>query len=124
MYRTIKIIVSIIIVISLINIFPIKSFSSDWIGDANNFINAGTGEVGVDQTTLKVASNDIYNMLSSIGMVISVVVGIVLGIIYMMSSAVDKAKVKESLMPYLIGSFVIFGAFGIWKIFINTLDVM
>ena len=54
-------------------------------------------------------------------MVLSVIVGIALGIIYMMSSAVNKAEVKEKLIPFLIGSFVIFGAFGIWKIAINTL---
>ena len=54
-------------------------------------------------------------------MIITVVVGVILGIIYMMASAVDKAKVKETIIPYLIGSVVIFGAFGIWKIAINTL---
>ena len=107
----------------LINYFPIKSFA-DWVGDAESFLDAGDGTVAIDREQLHNASNDIYNMLTSIGMIISVIVGIILGIIYMMSSATDKAKVKESLMPYLVGSFVIFGAFGIWKILINTLDVM
>lgn len=123
MHKTIKVFISVIIFIMLINYFPIKSFA-DWVGDAESFLDAGDGTVAIDREQLHNASNDIYNMLTSIGMIISVIVGIILGIIYMMSSATDKAKVKESLMPYLVGSFVIFGAFGIWKILINTLDVM
>lgn len=122
-----KFFIIIILVILLINIFPSKAFS-DWVGDAENFLGAGKKDDDNDKTTVAInqellndASSDIYNMLSSIGMIISVIVGIILGIIYMMSSAVDKAKVKESLTPYLVGSFVIFGAFGIWKIVINTL---
>lgn len=121
MYKIVKKLISTIIVILVINIFPIYSFSSDWVGDARDFINSGNGSVAIEQEKLHEASNSIYNMISSIGMIISVIVGIILGIIYMMSSAIEKAKVKESLMPYLIGTFVIFGAFGIWKIVINTL---
>ena len=123
--KILKIFKIIVLFIILINIFPIKVLSSDWVGDADNFLQASKRDEGatlaIDQEKLHDASNGIYNMLSSVGMIISVVVGIILGIIYMMSSATDKANVKESLIPYLIGSFVIFGAFGIWKILINTL---
>lgn len=125
--KLLKLFTIIIIAVLLINIFPSKAFS-DWVGDAENFLGAGKNDeennktiVGINQELLNEASSNIYNILSSIGMIISVIVGLILGIIYMMSSAVDKAKVKESLMPYLVGSFVIFGAFGIWKIVINTL---
>ena len=130
--KLIKIFMFMLLIIFLLNIFTVKVFSAgdtsqeqdyDWVSGAQTFIDAGNGgEVGINGEKLKSASDDIFNVFSSIGMIISVVVGIVLGIIYMMSSAVDKAKVKESLIPYLIGSFVIFGAFGIWKLVINTFN--
>lgn len=116
-----KIFIIIILFILIISIFSINVFGS-WVDDADNFLKKSDGTVGVNETELKSASSEIYNMLTSIGMIISVIVGLILGIIYMMSSAVDKAKVKESILPFLIGSAVIFGAFGIWKLVINTLS--
>ena len=43
-------------------------------------------------------------------------VGTIIGIQFMLASAEDKAKVKEALVPYIIGCVVIFGAFTIWSI--------
>lgn len=43
-------------------------------------------------------------------------VGTIIGIQFMLASAEDKAKVKEALIPYIIGCAVIFGAFTIWSI--------
>lgn len=37
----------------------------------------------------------------------------------MVASAEDKAKVKEALIPYIVGCIVIFGAFTIWSIAVN-----
>ena len=34
-------------------------------------------------------------------------------------SADEKAKVKESLMPFVAGCVVVFGAFTIWKVAVN-----
>lgn len=121
-----KILLKILIILTLLtittSILPSISYcDDDWVGQADGFLNKADDSIGIDKGKIKEASDDIYNMLTSIGMIISVIVGIALGIIYMMTSAVDKAKVKETLFPYLIGSFIIFGAFGIWKIVINTL---
>lgn len=98
-----------------------KTVTGDWLTAAEKFLNA-SGSPSIEDSKLKGVSDDIYNMLSSIGMIISVVVGLILGITFMMASADDKAKVKEALIPYLVGCFVIFGAFGIWKIVINTFN--
>lgn len=117
--KILKIVALICIFFIIISIFPNRS-SADWVGDAQNFIESGGGTATVNNDKLKNASNSIYNLLSSIGMIISVVVGIVLGITFMMASAEDKAKVKEALIPYIVGCVVVFGAFGIWKIVINT----
>lgn len=117
--KILKIVTLICIFFIIISIFPNRS-SGDWVGDAQNFIGAGGGTATIDNNKLKRASDSIYNLLSSTGMIISVIVGIVLGITFMMASAEDKAKVKEALIPYIVGCVVVFGAFGIWKIVINT----
>ena len=107
----------------IVSIFPNKVFSS-WVDDAKSFLGAADKTVNLNGDKLESASNDIYNLLSSIGMIIAVVVGIILGITYMLVAAEEKAKVKESLIPYVIGCIVIFGAFGIWKLLINIFKVL
>lgn len=47
------------------------------------------------------------------------IVGIIIGIQFLIASAEDKAKVKEALVPYIVGCIVIFGAFTIWSIAVN-----
>lgn len=50
------------------------------------------------------------------------IVGIIIGIQFMVASAEDKAKVKEALVPYVIGCIVIFGAFTIWSTVVNIMQ--
>lgn len=93
------------------------------IEGGKNFIEAGKNQQSkIDGTNLQTASDTLYNMLLAIGIVIAVIVGIYLGIKFMISSAEDKAKVKESLIPYIAGCVVIFGAFIIWKLVILLLN--
>lgn len=113
-------IISIFLII--VSVFPNITLCS-WVDDAGKFLDASKGvDIGIKKEKLDEASDDIFNMLSSIGMVIAVIVGMILGITFMVTSADEKAKVKESLMPYIIGCIVIFGAFGIWKIMVNTFN--
>lgn len=116
----IKFLFIIMIFVIMVSVFPNDIFAA-WTDDAQSFLRASGGEdVGIDQTKLNDASSDIYNTLTSIGMVISVIVGLVLGIKFMLSNTEEKAKVKEALVPYIVGCVVIFGAFGIWKLIIKT----
>lgn len=39
---------------------------------------------------------------------------------FIISSAEGKAKVSETLVAYIAGCFVVFGAFGIWRFAVNT----
>lgn len=92
------------------------------LNEGQSFIDAGKNEGSkIDSTNLQAASNTLYNMLLAIGIVIAVIVGMYLGVKFMFSSAEDKAKVKESLIPYIAGCVVIFGAFIIWKLAILLL---
>ena len=56
----------------------------------------------------------------AIGIVVMLLVGTIIGIQFMVASAEDKAKVKETLVPYVIGCVVIFGAFAIWKLAVTV----
>ena len=53
---------------------------------------------------------------SDLGIIIAILVGMFLGIKYMMGSIEEKAELKETLIAYVVGCIVIFGAFGIWKL--------
>lgn len=54
--------------------------------------------------------NQIITILTTIGIVISVIILIVLGLKYMMGSAEEKAEYKKTMMPYIIGAACIFAA--------------
>lgn len=60
--------------------------------------------------TFKDAGSSIVSILTSIGIVISVIVLAVLGIKYMLGSVAERAEYKKTLMPYFIGAMLTFGA--------------
>lgn len=91
----------------------------DVISQGDSFINAGKGQEKIDTDALKTTSDDIYNILFTIAIVLAVAVGMVIGIQFMIGGAAEQAKVKETLIPYVIGVFVVFASFTIWKIAVN-----
>ena len=94
--------------------------SMGWYDGARSFITSADSDIKIDSASLNKPSSEVYNILTSFGMIVAVAVGLVLGIQYMISGAEEKAEVKQTLLPYMIGCIVTFGAFGIWKILINT----
>ena len=58
----------------------------------------------------------------TIGVFVAFIMIAIMGIKFMMQSTEEKAQIKESLMPFLIGLIVTFGAFSIWKIAISILS--
>ena len=52
----------------------------------------------------------IMGIVNTVGVVVAVVILMVLGIKYMMGSAEEKAEYKKTMMPYIIGAVLIFGA--------------
>ena len=110
--------------ILLISIFPSTRVSasslSEAIGGADDFINHGiqNQSPAIDEGNLSNMSDMLYNAL----LVIAVIVGLVIAIQFMTGSVGERAKVKETLIPYVAGCIVIFGAFGIWKLVVNILS--
>lgn len=61
-------------------------------------------------TEIKEVGNKLVGILRTVGIVISVVIMIVIGIKYMMGSASEKAEYKKTMIPYVVGAVLLFGA--------------
>ena len=119
--------VIIIVILSIISSFNYKIYATHTVDSvmegAQDFLNKGKDGLGqIDDGTLQSTSDFIFNLLLAIALVVAVIIGIVIGIQFMTASVEEKAKVKESLMPYVVGCVVVFGAFGIWKLAITILS--
>lgn len=117
-----KLIISLMMSILIIGIFcPQSSYAiGNIISDGKNFLEQGESPYDrIDRDSLESTSNDIYNVLLAFAIVIAVIVAMILGIQFMWASADEKAKVKESLMPFIVGCIVVFGSFTIWKVAVN-----
>lgn len=68
-----------------------------------NGIYEGTGGI-------KTLGNQIIGIITTIGIVVSVVVLVILGIKYMIGSAEEKAEYKKTMIPYIIGAILVFAA--------------
>lgn len=99
-----------------------RSTIDETISSAKDFITSADTSGTFDEDVLKKNASLIYNIFFSVGMVISVGVGVALGVQFMFSSTEGQAKVKEMLLPYVIGCFILFGAFGIWRIVILVIE--
>ena len=79
-----------------------------------------TGSTGGNaQTNVTNIGNQIIGVITTVGVVVAVVVLLVLGIKYMMGSASEKAEYKKTMIPYLVGAILIFGASAITKVVIS-----
>ena len=68
-----------------------------------------------DTDGLQGVGANIVNIITTVGIIVAVVVLLVLGIKYMMGSAAEKAEYKKTMIPYLVGAVLIFGAAAIAK---------
>lgn len=64
----------------------------------------------------------IVSWLTGIGMAVSVIVLLILGIKYMIGSAEEKAEYKKTMIPYLIGAALVFGASFIANVVYNLFN--
>lgn len=106
---------------------------TDWrnvFGLGDRFINQGRiekdnvekNELTIDEEQIHIKTSNMFNILLTIGIALTVIIGGILGIKFISASAEDKAKIKESFIPYVVGCVVIYGAFGIWALVVNVLN--
>ena len=118
----IKVVLSILFITILFNIFclPKSHAVGDLFAQGKNFLGHGKSvNQTINTTELKNTSDYIYNALLAIAVMTAIVVAMVIGIQFMAASADEKAKVKEAILPFIVGCIVVFGAFAIWKIAVN-----
>lgn len=119
-----------VIIFTVLSIFTIYTHSvqasslSDAIGGADDFIQSGVDDDSpvISEDNLQGMSNMLYNTLLVIATIIAVIVGLAIAIQFMTGSVGERAKIKETLIPYITGCIVIFGAFGIWKLVVSILS--
>ena len=89
----------------------------DIMNNGNSFLNAGSeSSTMIDQNDLKSLSNFISGVLLTIAIGVTVITGAIMGLNFITQSIEEKAKVKESMVPWIIGIIVSFGAFTIWEV--------
>ena len=122
-----RILVKVIFILILLTIiFSINTEVKGWsqiIQDGKDFIqtgeNSGEGQLK-DSSKLEDLSSYLYNILLAAGVIVAVVVATILGIQFMVGGAEGQAKVKEMLVPFIVGCIIVFGGFGLWKIAITV----
>ncbi len=119
--------IKILVIISIVQfIFTPKSEAAISLGNifetGDQFLEDGKNQdINIDTKDVQDEVSSIYNILLILGTALTVIIGAILGITFMVSSVEEQAKIKELLVPYVIGCVVIFGAFGIWKLVVGIL---
>lgn len=115
-----KCIIIILIILLALTYLSNKTYAMDnIIGGGDSFLAAAGNTSVIDEQELSKTSNDIYNILFTIAVVLAFAIGMVIGIQFIIGGVAEQAKIKETLVPYVIGVFIVFAAFTIWKIAIN-----
>lgn len=123
-----KILTVIIMTLLLYIYIPLYSNAStidDIIKAGNNFLtqeSPSSGSVAgtITDSDLIELSNTVSGVLLTIALAVTLISGGVMGINFTIQSVEDKAKIKESMIPWIIGIFISFGAYGIWKLTMNV----
>lgn len=121
MVKLIKIIVLILMSMLLIINIPIYSEASTLdsvINSGKDFLSQGNSTIvgAPNETELQSISSTVSGILLTIAIIVTVISTVVMGINFVIQSVEEKAKIKESMVPWIIGIIVAFGAYGIWKI--------
>lgn len=129
MKKILKLIIAILILLMFSLAFQTNNIYAqtpdDMSGVAGNFIQDGAAvDSPMDTDKLREMSDTIYNFLLIIAIIIAVIVGLIIAIKFITGSVSEKAKIKETLIPYIAGCVVIFGAFTIWKLIIEIIKAV
>lgn len=119
MNKTIKIVSIILTVILLVAMLSNVVMAKGDKFDPAEIAGSLTGEKTSAQDSVQSIGNQIIGIITTVGVVVAVVVLLILGIKYMMGSASEKAEYKKTMIPYLVGAILIFGASAITKVVVS-----
>lgn len=122
MNKVMKIVLFIVIIFTIIFSFTNKTYAlSSIIEQGQDFLATGKNsntikdDSGFEQD-LEGLSGYLYNILLAAGIIVAVIIATILGVQFMIGGAEGQAKVKEMLIPFVVGCIVVFGGFGFWKL--------
>lgn len=100
--KTMKVLITVVSIVMMVCMLGTVSFAAKTPADLtpNDEGTQGIMDLG----------GKLMGILSTIGIVVAVIILMVLGIKYMMGSAEEKAEYKKTMIPYIIGAILIFGA--------------
>lgn len=118
--RTLIIVISIIFILSIPKYSQALSFDELW-QSGKDFENAANNSEAVvpQESQMQGISQTVSNILLTVAVGVTLISGAIMGVNIIIQSAEEKAKVKESMVPWMIGIIITFGAYGIWKITMN-----
>ena len=114
MVKTLKML-TIILIIAMVFSVTIGTISMASSLDSAEVVGELFNGGSADTSGIKGFGANVVDIITTIGIIVAVVVLLVLGIKYMMGSAAEKAEYKKTMIPYLIGAVLIFGAAAIAK---------
>lgn len=113
--KTLKILITILTVTMMVLIFANTCLAAT---DALVPSSITPATTGADQE-IQTFGGKLLGILTTVGIVASVIVLAILGIKYMMGSAEEKADYKKSFIPYIVGAIILFAAPTIANIIYN-----
>lgn len=91
----------------------------DIISNGKSFLQLGVTKNEIKEDELKTLSSLVSSVLLWIAIAVTLISAIIMGINFLTQSIEDKAKIKESMIPWVIGIIISFSAYTIWQITIN-----
>lgn len=113
MNKAIKIVNILLVAMILIMSFSTVVMAAPKADDIIGKMDSAQDDASGDQ--IATIGGKIVNALTTVGIVVAVIVLLILGIKYMMGSASEKAEYKKTMIPYVVGAVLIFGASAIAK---------
>ena len=116
MKKTSKILAIILMLAMVLTVFMGTTVQADEKSDSGSTVNKlFNPNVTANTEGITNVGGTIVDIITTIGIIVAVVVLLILGIKYLMGSASEKAEYKKTMIPYLVGAILIFGASAIAK---------
>ena len=107
-------VLSIVLVVFMLACVAVNVFAVIDVGDIT-----ADEDLGDADTTMAGIGSTVLTIVTNVAMILAVVVIAILGVKYMMGSTEEKAEYKKSMLPYLVGAVLVFGAGAIGKAVVN-----
>ena len=106
MKKTVKIISTLLLVVMLVTSIAGTVFADS----TTDVLDKLKGDGTVETSSLTTVGNNVVTIINVVGIVIAVIILLIIGIKYMIGSASEKAEYKKTMIPYIVGAVLIFGA--------------